>query len=78
MNISWKMSLPAHPDWIFHVIVLAGAIPPTPPVAGDALPPAGAFDDKHAVTNAPRAERPVYLRNPRRDDVGSFTIPDLP
>src|SRR5207244_8756154 len=70
VNISWKMSLPAQPDWIFQLIVAAGEAipPPAPPVAGDAAPPpAGALDERHAVMNAPSAESPVYLRNPRRE-----------
>src|SRR5687768_5428485 len=69
---SWKMSLPAQPDWTFHVIVSAretivgAADVPAPPAAvGDA---AGAFEDRHDVTNAARPESDPYLRNPRREN----------
>src|SRR2546427_3697523 len=76
-NISWKMSLPAQPDWIFHVYVCAVATPPPAPAAGDELapPPApGAFCGRQAAMNAPIAESEKYLRNPRREAVGNFTI----
>jgi hypothetical protein len=68
----WKMSLPAHPLWIFQVIapatgvtVVVGpvAAAPVPPVVGDA---AGAFCDRHDARNAARPEKDAYFRNPRR------------
>src|SRR6266511_385505 len=69
-NSSWKMSLPAHPDWIFQVIVSARATTfvaaaPVPAGVGDVD---GAFDDKHDVMKAPRPVRDPYLRNPRREN----------
>src|SRR5437899_4135064 len=76
-NSSWKMSLPAHPDWIFHVMVCAVATPPPAPAAGEELaaPLApGAFCGRQAAMNAPIAESEKYLRNPRREELGSFTI----
>src|SRR3954463_7516174 len=76
MNISWKRSFPAQPDWIFHVIAFAaaatvGAAEPVPPEAVAAGVPdvCGAFCDRHAVRNAPRPESELYLRNPRRDSL---------
>src|SRR5437867_886499 len=77
MNISWKMSLPAQPDWIFQVNVCPVATPPPTPAAGDELAPplaAGAFCGRQAAMNAPIAESEKYLRNPRREELGSFTI----
>src|SRR2546425_5236089 len=67
---SWKMSLFAQPDWIFQVIAsargaTAAAEPPAD--AAGACDVAGAFDDRHDVTNAARPERDPYLRIPRRD-----------
>src|SRR5437867_4644517 len=76
-NCSWKMSLPAQPDWIFHVTASARATwlgAPTPPplaaVVAVAAPPLGAFCDRHAVTNAPSPESERYFRNPRRFSAG--------
>src|SRR2546428_616884 len=76
-NCSWKMSLPAQPDWIFHVPASARATwlgaPPPPPLAAVvavAAPPLGAFCDRHAVTNAPSPESERYFRNPRRFSAG--------
>src|SRR5436190_4799193 len=74
MNISWKRSFPAHPDWIFHVIAFAAAatvgaaelVPAAPVPAGVALV-CGAFCERHAVRNAPTPESEPYLRKPRRD-----------
>src|SRR5712691_1849408 len=71
------MSLPAQPDWTFQVNVCPVATPPPTPAAGDELAPplaAGAFCGRQAATNAPIAESEKYLRNPRREELGSFTI----
>src|SRR3990170_6665841 len=68
---SWKMSLPAQPDWTFQVIVSArettvgAAAPVAPGAVGDAD---GAFADRHDVTNAARPESDPYLRKPRREN----------
>src|SRR5687768_13437841 len=71
---SWKMSLPAQPDWTFHVIVSAremivGAadVPaPVPAAVGEAD---GALAERHDVTNAARPDSDPYLRNPRRESL---------
>jgi hypothetical protein len=69
VNISWKRSFPAHPDWTFQVIVSArdttAVAAPDAVAAGEA---AGAFCDRHDVTNAARPESDPYLRNPRREN----------
>src|SRR5438128_8498116 len=73
-NCSWKMSLPAQPDWIFQVMASARATwlgAPTPPplgaaVAAPPLAPLGAFCERHAVTKAASPESERYLRKPRR------------
>src|SRR5690349_5800935 len=70
VNIVWKMSLPAHPDWIFHVIAFAAGavvgcvVAAVPPVAAaGAEDVAGAFCDRHAERNAPRPpSAPVLSR----------------
>jgi hypothetical protein len=70
-NIVWKMSLPAHPDWIFQVIAAAGAMvvaPEVPPLATGVGETAGAFCERHADTKAARPESDPYLRNPRREN----------
>src|SRR5712691_1878085 len=71
------MSLPAQPDWTFHVKVCPVATPPPTPAAGDELAPpldGGAFCERQAVMNAPIPESDKYLRNPRREELGIFTI----
>jgi hypothetical protein len=69
-NIVWKMSLPAQPDWIFHVIVSArdttSVAAPEAVGADDVV--VGAFCDRHDVTKAARPESDPYLRNPRREN----------
>src|SRR5438093_3439436 len=78
VNIVWKMSFCAQPDWIFQVIVGAAVAvaPPTPPPAAGvaAPPPAGAFCCRQAAMNAPRPESDKYLRNPRRELLSGFTL----
>src|SRR5687767_6453477 len=68
----WKMSLPAHPDWIFQVMAFAagatvGWVPPAT-VAG-APDAGGAFCERHAVRNAPTPVSEPYFRKPRRDNL---------
>src|SRR5690242_15544495 len=74
VNIVWKMSLPAQPDWIFQVIALAAgavvgcvvaAVPPVAAAGADDV--AGAFDDRHADRNAPRPPSAPVLRKLRRE-----------
>jgi len=69
---SWKMSLPAHPDWIFQVMASARATTvgaaEAAPVAAGADEVAGAFCERHDVTKAARPESDPYLRNPRREN----------
>ena len=67
------MSFPAQPDWIFQVIASAAGATVDADVAAAALPAAvgdaaGAFCDRHDVTNAARPESDPYLRNPRREN----------
>jgi len=69
MNIVWKMSLPAQPDWTFQVMVSAlvtTAVDPAPVGPDDDA--GGAFCDRHEVTKAARPESDPYLRNPRREN----------
>src|SRR3989442_12210989 len=71
-NCSWKMSLPAQPDWIFHVTVSARATwlgaPTPPPLAAPlaAAPPPGAFCARHAAPQAPSPYSEGDVRNQRR------------
>jgi hypothetical protein len=70
---SWKMSFPAHPDWIFQVTAsdratTVGAAEVPAPVAAGADDVAGAFCERHDVTKAARPESDPYLRNPRREN----------
>jgi len=72
------MSLPAHPDWTFHVTApprettVVGA-PDAPPEGADDV--VGAFCDRHDVTKAARPERDPYFRNPRRESFErTFTV----
>jgi hypothetical protein len=64
------MSLPAHPDWIFHVMACATGVTTVvaAPDAVGAFDVAGAFCERHDVTNAARPVREPYLRNPRREN----------
>src|SRR5260370_595813 len=79
-NCSWKMSLPAHPDWIFQVTVAALGAPRRAPAdaaapdAGAAV--AGALDERHPVMNVATPERPRNLRTLRR--LAPSTMSTLP
>src|SRR5437879_2561301 len=72
VNIVWKMSLPAQPDWIFQVIafaagaVVACVVAAAPPVPGAPDAFVGAFCERHALRNAPRPVSDPYLRKLRR------------
>jgi len=76
-NIVWKRSLPAHPDWTFHVTVCCGwaalvAGAPIPGVA-DAVAVVGAFCERHAVARDARPLTDAYLRRLRLSRLGNPT-----
>src|SRR3990170_4722136 len=76
---SWKMSLPAHPDWTFQVtdsccvIGVVGAGAPTPGVPAAVATGAGAFWERHAVASDASPETDAYLSRLRRSKRGNPT-----